>query len=211
MKPRILATLGFVATTSVGLIWFARLGAEVLAVPASVASAPMPDADVEGTAALLRAENDALRRRLDEIEARIGASSGSPVSARPASASEGEPAPERGSAEQAERHRVETIAFYEDTLRANPADTAQSLALESSLRDGLAQPSTRAECSAELCRAELAFEDPDARDEAMRRIPDLVPWASDGYASVDPEDPSRVVVYLSAEDRSLPEPGARRG
>jgi hypothetical protein len=34
----------------------------------------------------------------------------------------------------------------------------------------------------------------------LRRIPDLIPWESDGFAAVDPADPDRLIVYLTPAD-----------
>jgi hypothetical protein len=187
--------------------------------PVSRAPAGPAQIDREDT----RAELEALRRELASVRAdvtRMQAESPQPferAGADPAPAP-----PDRGELDLEEsglselpdiaqieaKLELQQLGF-EDRLLEEGDDWAGAQSLEAELTRSLGEGSVRATASARcgqtLCSVNFAFEDAIELDEQFHEIPNIMPWAGEGFAMIDAEDPRRAIIYVAREGESLPE------
>ena len=77
-----------------------------------------------------------------------------------------------------------------------------------SLFDADSMPDTTSvdiHCAQSLCRMELGFDADASMDEAMRALPNLMPWNAQGFFHIDAAN--HAVVYVSREGEELPRAG----
>jgi hypothetical protein len=101
------------------------------------------------------------------------------------------------------------LVALEARLAAEAEDGALGALLTEELRDGLAAgraagASLRAaSCSATLCRAEFALDEPASGDRALLDLTHLVPWDGDGILHVAGEDLRTAILYVAREGTAL--------
>jgi hypothetical protein len=62
----------------------------------------------------------------------------------------------------------------------------------------------QAACGESLCRIDLDFDNSLVLEDGMAQLPHLLPWASEGFVSVDDQDPNLVAVYAMRAGSPLP-------
>lgn len=105
-------------------------------------------------------------------------------------------------------------AQLEDVVEDESIDATWALSAENQLKDRVEELKTQGidikiralKCASTLCKVEIADQAGGAAAGGLRQLSQALPWNGDGYVHLDPEDPSRVLMYLSRDGRALPRP-----
>lgn len=214
-------------TKNVPLLLFsalALLGGGLLA--ASFATSSLPEhLGEEGVAVdanelqKMRRELQTLKRELHHVrkeqssskELRIPERPGDPTPTKKRKVDSPDVAPSMIQDKEAElRYRVQLAGVVdEEAVDPKWASTAES-ELEGrfhSLRTkGIALEVLSLKCASTVCRVEITNGGEGPPVSGLRSLTQTIPWDGDGYAHIDPDDPSRVLMYVSRDGMALPRP-----
>ncbi len=102
------------------------------------------------------------------------------------------------------------VELLEHTLGQEKVDPAWGPWAEGELMRTLGQldgaSEIAAQCTATLCRMELAFETARAQEQSIERLGSLTPWDGQGFLQMDRES-LELVLYIARDGESLPRAG----
>lgn len=115
-------------------------------------------------------------------------------------------------AQEDARTALATLTGLEDAWSSNPAGGGGAESAQVDLRglfDALLSPdggSHQTQCRGSLCRVELRFAVPEAREAVMGRLPQDLPWPGEGFVYSDPQDPMHIRIFIGQAGFQLPRP-----
>lgn len=100
-----------------------------------------------------------------------------------------------------EKHLTETV----DTAWSAEANSEIENSIQTSIESKVLQGAELidAQCHESLCRVEIGFEDPMARDFQTTAIALTMPWEGEAFYHIDENDPLTIVYYVAREGEHL--------
>lgn len=214
-NSKVVIGLGLVVLSlgALGVVWISKEDPK----QTKVGVAPMSDLQANELVAMKR-ELKSLRSELSEVKGQGRSATEPKQPKRDKSAkSEGESvdppelAPSMIPNKAAERRYQVQL---EDVVEDESIDASWASSAETQLQTRFSQLKAKGidvkirslKCASTLCKIEIADEAGAAAAGGIRQLSQALPWNGDGYAHVDPDEPSRVLMYVSRDGRALPRP-----